>query len=781
MIFRKNRKKIAAFILGAGFMLAGSMGAAAAEAETEKTLEPVVLSAAELTGVKSYESGCLQISWKEVENADGYQVYRQNPETKKYEKIAELIGGKTLSYLDTGRKNGTKYSYKVRAYEETGGKMQYGPWSAVKTGWSIGKSSIKRITSLEKGALEITWKSVADVYRYQLYRSTTENGTYTKIAALKSNQTAYTDTTAKPGKTYYYKIRTVNRVDGTSGYGSDSKAVSGILLAKPKITGITSQGKSLKIQWNKADGAGGYYIYRSTSKNGTYQKIATVKSGGKTSYTDKNVTQNRTYYYKIQAYNKNNKIEGLGKRSAAKSGKTLPSASIQKVINKSDKQLTISWKQVTGATGYEIARSTAKNGKYEIIKTVKSGKTTSYTDKNLLFGKKYYYKVRAIKIKNGLQGWGSYSGILSGQIKPAATITKVQSAAGEAVRISWKSVSNATGYQIYRSTSQKGSYVKVATVDGKTAYDDTVPKTNKVYYYKVRPYNRIDKKSGTGTWSAVDKGKALKTPEIKTVKLLTNGAVSVKWKEVSGAGGYLLYRKAGNGSYTKIATINDKSTVTYFDSDVKSGVNYYYKVKAKNVYNGIKGSSGYSEIKAYCIPYYEIMGVTTLKASQMAACFKATGYTYPASVYEKKGAATIEEFAQIVCEEAAEEGVRAEVLWGQIILETGWLQFKGSMVKPSQCNFGGLGATDNSGGAYVAAYQDVRTGIRAQVQHLKAYASTEALKNKCVDTRFSLVKRGCAVYVEWLGQKENPLGYGWATGQDYGHKIRRLINQTSAY
>ena len=59
---------------------------------------------------------------------------------------------------------------------------------------------------------------------------------------------------------------------------------------------------------------------------------------------------------------------------------------------------------------------------------------------------------------------------------------------------------------------------------------------------------------------------------------------------------------------------------------------------------------------------------------------------------------------------------------------------------------------------------------------MKAYASTEDLKNECVDPRFKYVTRGCAEYVEWLGQKENPAGKGWAAGAGYGTKIITILN-----
>ena len=91
----------------------------------------------------------------------------------------------------------------------------------------------------------------------------------------------------------------------------------------------------------------------------------------------------------------------------------------------------------------------------------------------------------------------------------------------------------------------------------------------------------------------------------------------------------------------------------------------------------------------------------------------------------------------------------------------------------SQYNFSGLGTT--GGGVQGNSYPDVRTGIRAQVQHLKAYASTEELNENCVDSRFDMVTRGSAPYVEWLGIQENPNGGGWAAGAGYGEKLTKLL------
>lgn len=163
---------------------------------------------------------------------------------------------------------------------------------------------------------------------------------------------------------------------------------------------------------------------------------------------------------------------------------------------------------------------------------------------------------------------------------------------------------------------------------------------------------------------------------------------------------------------------------------------------------------------------YEIMGQTQTTVAQMVRYFTANAQ-YP-SFYANTDAPTIEAFCQIFYDEANIEGVKAEVAFCQTMKETGYLKFGGD-VSISQFNFAGLGATGN--GVAGNCFSSVREGVRAQIQHLKAYASTEPLNQTCVDTRFKYVKRGTAVYVEWLGIKENPNGGGWAASQGYGTSI----------
>ena len=162
--------------------------------------------------------------------------------------------------------------------------------------------------------------------------------------------------------------------------------------------------------------------------------------------------------------------------------------------------------------------------------------------------------------------------------------------------------------------------------------------------------------------------------------------------------------------------------------------------------------------------YTKIMGRAEATAGQMKNYIKAKNPDVAQSVLD---------MVPLYLSEGSAEGVRGDIAFAQSCLETGNFTFSGSAVTLSQNNFCGMGVTSN--GVKGNSFDTPQLGIRAQVQHLKAYASTDALKNACIDPRFKYVTRGCAEYAEWLGQKENPAGKGWAAGAGYGGKILSIL------
>lgn len=131
-------------------------------------------------------------------------------------------------------------------------------------------------------------------------------------------------------------------------------------------------------------------------------------------------------------------------------------------------------------------------------------------------------------------------------------------------------------------------------------------------------------------------------------------------------------------------------------------------------------------------------------------------------------------YASYYLNEGKKEGVRGDIAFAQSCVETGYWKFGGD-VKASQNNFAGLGATGNGNAGL--SFGTPELGIRAQIQHLKAYASTDDLNEECIDPRFKYVSRGCVPFVEYLGIQENPNHIGWAAGANYGSKILTILNE----
>ena len=213
------------------------------------------------------------------------------------------------------------------------------------------------------------------------------------------------------------------------------------------------------------------------------------------------------------------------------------------------------------------------------------------------------------------------------------------------------------------------------------------------------------------------------------------------------------------------AAENKQTEVSAQDDGIKAGEENENKTLASSPDTGERKET-------IAAGQYPIMGNSDVTVQEMVDYFNASGEKYPAEELSKGGADSIETFCQLYYDEATAEGVRPEVAFAQTMKETGFLQYGGD-ASIEQFNFAGLGTTGN--GVPGNSYPDVQTGIRAQIQHLKAYATSDPLKQECVDDRYEYVKKGSAPYVQWLGQQENPEGLGWATGDNYGYDIAGMI------
>ena len=269
------------------------------------------------------------------------------------------------------------------------------------------KPTITKAEPTDNG-VQVKWSKVSGYSSYNVYRSTSENGTYSYLASVTGGTTKYVDKTAQGGKTYYYKVRPYKKTDGKTSYATWSDAAKVVVLGDTKLTAEPKSGVTMKLSWTAVSGATSYEIYRATSASGPYTY---VKATTGTSTSDTGLTAGTRYYYMVRAKKTVNGVAQYSKYSAAVAV-ALATPSMESATFTSGKGVTLKWTKASGADRYNVYKYNTSTGKYDYVASVLGG-TLTYTDAN---GKKGdYYKVRAYKRVDGVVYYGGWSNAKAGK------------------------------------------------------------------------------------------------------------------------------------------------------------------------------------------------------------------------------------------------------------------------------------------------------------------------------------------------------------------------------
>ena len=453
-----------------------------------------------------------------------------------------------------------------------------------------------------------TFQDCSNLMEITIPRTVTSIGIYAFDGCYGLSKVTFTGTRSQ--------WNAIDMDDGNDPLLSANITFAGSGPAAPTVTaGTDSQGRPT-LKWNAVSGAARYEVYRARSRSGEYIKYSTVTG---TSYTNTSyIEDGNTYYYKVRALKSDgtagawSSIVSVTYRAASTG--TLPAPTVTGG-NDSQGRPTLKWDKVAGAAKYEVYRARSRSGEYIKYSTVTG---TSYTNTSYIEdGNTYYYKVRALDANGTAGAWSSivsvsYRAASTGTLS-APTVTGGNDSQGRPT-LTWKVVTGAAKYEVYRSYSRDGSYSKYSTQTS-TAYTNSSYLTSgTTYYYKVRA---LDANGNAGPYSAVVSVTCrlkLSAPSVTGGKD-SQGRPTLKWKAVSGAAKYEVYRSTSrSGTYTKYST---QTSTSYTNSSyLTSGTTYYYKVRAL----GSDGSYG---------PYSSVASVT----------YRATSSAVPAEVTMGKATA----------------------------------------------------------------------------------------------------------------------------------------------
>lgn len=503
----------------------------------------------------------MTISWSAVNGAVEYRLYKGTNEND-----MELLGdfdSETLSFTDSDVAPGMVYTYKLC----TKGAEGYSMFSEIAENMFLEVPKIKSLSNTYSG-VKITWNESFGAESYRIYRRYAKGESWSSIGTVKDKLT-FTDGTAQKGKTVYYTVKALN---GESESSFASKSIVYLSAPEVKLSNTTS---GVSVKWDKVTGANSYYVYRKTSSASGWSRIATVKTN---SYTDKKAKSGTKYIYTVRAVGS---TSNSGYKSAGWSIKCL-STPVIKSVNNAYNGVKVNWEKVKGANKYRVYRKAEGDKKWTSLGTTEK---TYFVNKNAKDGIKYTYTVRAYygSVQSGYNSKG-----LS-KIHIAAPKVEIKNNVS-GVYLYWDKIDSASSYYIYRKAGDAKSWKKVATVT-KNTYTDTTAKSGTLYKYTVRAYG---KKTLSGYYSTGWKTRYLNAPQLVSAESVSNG-ITFKWKPVTGATGYQIFRKEPGESWERIGTVKGANRRSFVDKKAQKGVRYTYTVKA---YYGSYRSAYYSGVSA---------------------------------------------------------------------------------------------------------------------------------------------------------------------------------------
>ena len=431
----------------------------------------------------------------------------------------------------------------------------------------------------ESGRPKISWNAVNGADKYWVYRSV-DGETFDYYA--RTDKPSFTDGSTSIGTTYYYAVKAVAVLGGRDVSSGRSTAQSiQCRPAAPSVSIYRASGKP-QLKWNAVSGAAKYWVYRST--DGVNFKY--YDSTAKTSYTNTGALLGTKYHYRVKAVAV---VNGKNVASAYNGTKSLfttpaaPGVSIYRVNGKPQ----LKWSAVTGAAKYWIYRSTdGVNFKYYDSTT-----GTSYTNCIAASGTEYYYKVKAAAVVNGKDVASDFSNTKSLFTTPAAPSVSITTSKGKP-KLTWKAVTGADKYYIYRSTDGKNfKYYNETDEAGYTNYSTNIGTT---YYYKVRAVKTIDGNDHKSDFSAV-RSIQCRPAAVNLSISRSYGKPKLTWDAVADADKYWIYRSTDGKNFKCYDTTTKTS---YINSGAAFNTIYCYKVKAVKVVNGRNVVSGSGSAKS---------------------------------------------------------------------------------------------------------------------------------------------------------------------------------------
>ena len=436
-----------------------------------------------------------------------------------------------------------------------------------------------------ENGVQLTWNAVAGTSGARIFRS---QGGGEAVALTDSTDTSYIDTTAAAGTTYTYSVRmylgAAEAMAADTNYAntanwSNASTAEITYLVSPDAS-FTISAKAIALQWPASAGATQYQVLRS-EEGADWIVLTTTNS---TSYTDSKAAAGKHYFYTIQA--KQGASVSMLKDTRASGTPVCVHPTPVLTLSVVAGGVSVSWKQVPGATGFRIMRKAQGESAFAVAANLTDGSAVSWKDTKVKNGTRYTYAVYAY--------FGKPADLKAAELNPLWFSDKQEKtvdfmgfssvSSGDGVlNLKWTAMKGVTGYQVNYRTSKSGSWKDAGKVKGKTTMTLSKVKAGTPYYLSIRTYTTKNNKTTYSNWSPMAEPVYYHAPVKVKVATVADG-LKVRFNAASQATGYRVYRKLGNKA-TVVANIPAEAGTKVYAwldaaANLSSGKTYQYAVRA---------------------------------------------------------------------------------------------------------------------------------------------------------------------------------------------------------
>ncbi len=546
------------------------------DVKTVVTEEIIPLGEPENLTVAYVSDKKIKIKWSKTKGAECYRVsYKAEGGSWKVQTTFNNY------FVLTDAQPSTDYSFRVRA---VAGSVEGDDGATLSQKTRPSSASFTKI-STESNVVSLSWTKAKGADGYQILISDRADfSKYRKVTIVNGAINSCEIDSLSYATEYYVKIRAYNNVgeEKLCGYFSEvSKTVTG----PKRVSSLKASAKEnqIAVSWKGQKNISGYQIDFSLKSDFSDKKTLGIKDGTAVTATLKKLVSGQKYYLRVRAYKIVDGKRIYGQYSETLAATTLPSAVKLSGFSRKTTQITLKWKGVTGASGYQLIYSGSKDFSNKKVIDVSYSKLKR-TISALKSGKSYYFKIRAYKKLDGKTYYGAFSSVKRITTLPGGvSFTSAVSDNGKVI-LSWKKADSADGYEIYFSENKNMKNSKRLTVKGGNSLRKTFKalSVGKVYYFRIRSYKAVGKSRVTGKYSEIVKVRVL--PQTVSLSSVTafEGAAELLWKTVSDADGYQI-------SYSLRSNFSDSVTV-----NVKGGKKNSFRLEKL-----IRGQKYYIRIRAY--------------------------------------------------------------------------------------------------------------------------------------------------------------------------------------